>query len=1331
VLTPLLSALYAAGVETPAGPTTVVVTVGPTGRDYTSLIAAEAGEQRDLVALNEVAEIVCYGFVDQPGVSFSGWTADATRHIIVRAAAGAEAGMPWRTTGAYTLSGMPVTGGNSINVSDGRPRFIGLQIRVDAFSFDFTQHGISGADYFEVENCHIRYVGHPTNNGQAYGINNAFGGYRAVNTIVADFDSTGGGTGRIAFHNASLTTGRVIYNCTAINCLIGVQGSADFSTATVKNTLVDSRGLSGAVGFQDLGSGFGASSDYNATDLTGAPGANSRNSQNFTFVDAAGGDYRLTLDDLGARRFGTDLSADPTYPFNNDFQNRVRHASSWDIGAFQSPEVVVSQIAASGGDYTSLSAWEAAEQRDLVALNEVAVAECQAFEDTTNVVIDGWTTAADNNIEVRAAAGAEAVATGFDTSRYYLHHNVFATGTMFHVAEPFTRLIGLQVKTTGFYIGNGVNVNGLGCLIDRCRVSGDAAGMNTGHSGIGVQGGTAEVMTTVRNTVIENWPSGNGLSVASNGFARALNVTAYNCNSGFVLYNPAMDTAVFINCLGASNILEDWGANGGSTGSSNNASSDGSAPGTNSRINQAFTFRNEAAGDYRLTLDDLGARRFGLDVGATYAFSNDFEGRVRHAASWDIGAFQSPEVVVSQIAASGGDYTSLSAWESGEQKDLVTANEVAVAECQAFEDTAQVNILGWDTAEDRFIEVRAAAGAEAQVPWSNSAYRLSSNYYGSPLGLNEGHVRIRGVQVENRRTAADEASNTGIFVGGGGFILVEGCHVRRVAPFGTDASWYAALVVVSASGTDSSYVVRNNVLTGGSVGLSWRTHSTTNARVFLHNNTAVGQSERSFAGGWYGSGGVFRLRNNLGTVAFGIDGNAPDAIMSHNATASATVLGTDSRINQNFTFVDAAGGDYRLTLDDLGARRFGTDLSADPTYPFNNDLEGRVRHAASWDIGAFQSPEVVISQVAATGGDYTSLSAAEAGDQRDLVALNEVAILECQAFEDTTNVWIAGWTTAADHGVTVRAANEAARSKMPWDETAYRLRANAPIHVATPHWRFENLQVDCVAYSYDLGNTAFSATERYEVEGCYVRYTPHPSNPANIRAFSTGFGGYHIRNTVVEGFDRTHGPARSAVAFAAGSSSHRTIHNCTIIQCQTGVVGTLDQYATTTVRNTLVDTRGLSGAVAFEDTGEGFAAGSDYNATNITGAPGANSRNSQTFTFVDAEGGDYRLASTDTGARGFGVNLSTDPTYPFNTDFDGATRTEPWDIGALIAAEGSAAITGTGSMATELMNAAQGLSRVRGTLTLGTEVSGAGIGDANVLYVPPFSPYLIIRLVAP
>src|SRR3989338_10070796 len=56
--------------------------------------------------------------------------------------------------------------------------------------------------------------------------------------------------------------------------------------------------------------------------------------------------------------------------------------------------------------YTSLSAWEAAENRNLTVTNEIAVARIEGTwtnPDTTAVTIDGWTTDATRYIRIYTA----------------------------------------------------------------------------------------------------------------------------------------------------------------------------------------------------------------------------------------------------------------------------------------------------------------------------------------------------------------------------------------------------------------------------------------------------------------------------------------------------------------------------------------------------------------------------------------------------------------------------------------------------------------------------------------------------------------------------------------------------------------------------------------------------------------------------------------------------------------------------------------------------------------------------------------------------------------
>lgn len=71
--------------------------------------------------------------------------------------------------------------------------------------------------------------------------------------------------------------------------------------------------------------------------------------------------------------------------------------------------------------------------------------------------------------------------------------------------------------------------------------------------------------------------------------------------------------------------------------------------------------------------------------------------------------------------------------------------------------------------------------------------------------------------------------------------------------------------------------------------------------------------------------------------------------------------------------------------------------------------------------------------------------------------------------------------------------------------------------------------------------------------------------------------------------------------------------------------------------------------------------GHSNNASSESTAVGANARNNQTFSFVDAANGDFHLLASDTGAKGFGLSDPGGGLY--NDDVDGGVRTGSWDIG--------------------------------------------------------------------
>ena len=110
-------------------------------------------------------------------------------------------------------------------------------------------------------------------------------------------------------------------------------------------------------------------------------------------------------------------------------------------------------------------------------------------------------------------------------------------------------------------------------------------------------------------------------------------------------------------------------------------------------------------------------------------------------------------MAVSTIKASGGDYTSLSAWESAKQADL-TGLGPEEAECYNFSDTTACNINGWTTTASDYIRIYTPA-AERHDGTAGTGYRIGGALSGGTISINEAYVRIEGVEVYNDPAATN------------------------------------------------------------------------------------------------------------------------------------------------------------------------------------------------------------------------------------------------------------------------------------------------------------------------------------------------------------------------------------------------------------------------------------------------------------------------------------------------------------------------------------------------------------------------------------------------
>src|SRR3990167_9466847 len=109
---------------------------------------------------------------------------------------------------------------------------------------------------------------------------------------------------------------------------------------------------------------------------------------------------------------------------------------------------ITSTIKPTGGDYTSLSAWEAAKQGNLVTLDQIQQAECYNMSDTTAVIVDGWTTDATRYIEIYGVASDKTASnTGiWSTGRYRLEVASALNSAALKILEAYARVDSLQVS---------------------------------------------------------------------------------------------------------------------------------------------------------------------------------------------------------------------------------------------------------------------------------------------------------------------------------------------------------------------------------------------------------------------------------------------------------------------------------------------------------------------------------------------------------------------------------------------------------------------------------------------------------------------------------------------------------------------------------------------------------------------------------------------------------------------------------------------------------------------------------------------------------------------
>ncbi|MCU7935448.1 MAG: chitobiase/beta-hexosaminidase C-terminal domain-containing protein [Candidatus Thiodiazotropha sp. (ex Dulcina madagascariensis)] len=314
----------------------------------------------------------------------------------------------------------------------------------------------------------------------------------------------------------------------------------------------------------------------------------------------------------------------------------------------------------------------------------------------------------------------------------------------------------------------------------------------------------------------------------------------------------------------------------------------------------------------------------------------------------EAGAFQEVVSIIREDCTGYSNcYTSLSAWEAGEQRDLVAVGEIAVARIEGSwnnADTTALVIKGWTTGPGNYVKVYTTPEARHGGVWNNTKYRLEVSN-DSAVTLNTGYVTIEGLQLSVDGTAN---WNNGV----SSTVTTDNIHIsHNIIRNKTTGSYGKGIFMENTASTN--YRVWNNIIydfaNSGAVGIQI---ASADGNAYVYNNT-VQNSARGIKTGYFDIRGENNIVQNCTLFCYeGAFYSNSDYNISSDDTSTG---GPNDKTGETVLFADKVNDDFHLASGDISARDAGIDLSSDPSSgpgsTFFDDIDGDVRSGA-WDIGA-------------------------------------------------------------------------------------------------------------------------------------------------------------------------------------------------------------------------------------------------------------------------------------------------------------------------------------------------------------------------------------------
>lgn len=613
------------------------------------------------------------------------------------------------------------------------------------------------------------------------------------------------------------------------------------------------------------------------------------------------------------------------------------------------------------------------------------------------------------------------------------------------------------------------------------------------------------------------------------------------------------------------------------------------------------------------------------------------------------------------------DYASVAAWEADNWGatggDLVSNDETVYGEIKGTWASAEGSIIlnasataGYTDATHKVV-LEATGSARAGSVWNSSAWSCESTVTAATVSIQD--ITLLGLQFKT--------TGTGSIVSTTGSAIVTANVVWDSCIFDGNGTSVSGFWPNCGSQTSGAVVIQSSIVYGiASNGYAIR--GTHGSRIHVLSCSII----NSYRGIYLNAGSGCIAENNIihdkGTAISGISGGAI-AQCNSNATSDTTADdfgGFNNRINQTFTFRNAAGGDYRLAKTDLGAFRRGKKVDG-----IDTDIDGNT--ITNYSIGADDGYTdadctVLTPTIAASGGDYPSLAAADSDDfgatSGDLVANDEIVKAEINgawASAEASAVTLDCFTTGDMlRRLEITCADDGALHDGKWTDTAYRIEvANTGLTVTSPFVELIGIQVAPTGAG-SKGILCYTSTQNvyFQLKKCIIK---GDSTNSRYGIQSYGNGSYLCEVLIRQCISYNHTYSTDGSGFVV-STIDAIIENCLAYGCDYGIwgSGTLNGDVQSHIINCICDTNGTTDVKS-----NGYFDTLDHNASSDTTAQdysATNSRISQNPLYIN-EGSDFHLDPTDSSLIDYGLDLSEYWARDGIGDIDGEARSGLWDIG--------------------------------------------------------------------